>query len=319
MTTSGSYSFSVSRDDIIRQAMINVGKLDPYETPTSQQTTDFSITLNMLVKQWQGKADFAPGLKMWTRKHGHLFLSGTTGQYTVGPNGTGWTLSYVNTTTTGTVSAAGVSIPLTSITGINVSDNIGVELDSETLFWTTISSFSGLNAIIPGPGLPSQASLGAVVFTYTSAATQPIVVETAFLRDIYNEDTPLRIIRDVSDYDFLPSKTDTTNISDPTSIYYEFQLVNSILYTDVAAAQDVTKHICITYQEAVQDFVNPLDTPYFPQEWYLALCWGLAEQIAPPLNAMFTPQMEKLLNSSLTVAKGKDPETSSLFFNPGIN
>ncbi len=317
MTTSGVYSLSVSRDDIIRQAMLNVGKLDPYETPTAQQTTDFSLVLNMMVKQWQGKADFAPGLKMWTRKHGHLFLSGTTGQYTVGPGATGWTLSYKSTTTTGTVAAAGTSIPLTSVTGVTVGDNIGIELDSGTLYWTTISSFSTLNAIIPAPGLPSQSSSGSVVFTYTNAATQPIVLETATLRDIYNEDTPLRIMN-VQDYDFLPSKTDPLNISDPTAIYYEFQLGNSILYTDIAAAQDVTKHICLTYQEAIQDFVNPLDTPYFPQEWFLPLCWGLSELIAPQLNAMFTPAMEKILINSLTIAKNKDPETCSLFFNPGI-
>src|SRR5207247_2270787 len=109
-------------------------------------------------------------------------LSGTTGKYTIGQGATGWTLSYLNTTTTANVSASGTSIPLTSVTGMTIGDHIGIELDSETIYWTTISSFSSLNAVIPASGLPSQASSGSVVFTYTTTATQPIVVETAFLR-----------------------------------------------------------------------------------------------------------------------------------------
>lgn len=72
MTTSGVYSFSVTRDQIVRLAMLNIGQLQDIEVPTAQELTDCSMFLNMMVKQWMGKADFAPGLKTWTRRHGHL-------------------------------------------------------------------------------------------------------------------------------------------------------------------------------------------------------------------------------------------------------
>lgn len=315
MATSGTYSFSVSRDQIIRMAMLFIRRLDELEVPTPQDITDCAMVLNMLVKQWMGKADFAPGLKQWLRNHGHLFLSSTTGQYTVGPSGTGWTNSYVNTTTTAAVASNGTVVPVTSVTGMTVGDNFGVVLTSGALYWTTVKTISSLNVTING-NLPSAAGSGAVVFDYTTTAQQPVVVETAFLRDINNEDTPLRMMT-LQEYDFLPSKTDTASVSDPTAIYSEFQLNNSVLRIDCAGAQDVTKHICMTYMVATQDFNNPNDTPYYPQEWYLPLCWGLSKHIAPMYGAVWTPAMQDAYTESLTIARHKDQDISVLYFQPG--
>ena len=98
------------------------------------------------------------------------------------------------------------------------------------------------------------------------------------------------------------------------AIYYEFNLTNGVLRTDVGASQDVTKYIIATYLEAVQDFNNPLDTPYYPQEWYLALCWGLSKQAAPMYNAPWTPLMESNWASAVTIAMKKDPEIRMDYF-----
>jgi hypothetical protein len=315
MATSNSYTFSVSRDDIIRDALQNLRKLDEIEGPTPQETLDCSRKLNMMVKQWQGKADFAPGLKTWTRKHGHLFLSSSTGQYSIGPGATGWTNSYVTTKTTAGVATNGTVIPVASVTGISIGDKFALQLSNGSLYWGVVLNVVSLNVTLTA-GIPSAANTGAVVFDYTTAAQQPVAIESAFLRDIYNQDVPLRIMQQ-GEYDLLPSKTDITSASDPTAIYYEFLLVNSTLYTDVAAAQDVTKHICITYMEASQDFVNPLDTPYFPQEWYLPLCLGLSKLMAPSYGAMWTPVLEDNFKMALAIAQRKEPEVVNMWFQPG--
>jgi hypothetical protein len=136
LTTSGSYSFSVNRDQVIRQAMLNIGKLDESEVPTAQQTSDCAFCLNMLIKQWQGRADFAPGLKVWTRRRGHLFLSGTTGQYSVGPGATGWTESYASTTTASAAAQGATVVTVSSTVGIAATYHIGIELNSGTIQWT---------------------------------------------------------------------------------------------------------------------------------------------------------------------------------------
>jgi hypothetical protein len=318
MTTSGTYTFSISRDDIIRESLLNIRKLDELEIPTPQETLDCARKLNMMVKQWQGTADFAPGLKTWTRRHGHLFLSHSTGQYTLGPGATGWTNSYTSYTLASTAAGSQPVITLVDATGLAAAftQHIGVALDSGALFWTTIFSVVG-NVVTLNANLPSQAAANAVVFVYITAAQQPIVIETAFLRDINNDDTPLNIIRNVGDYDLLPSKVNTSFISDPTAIYYEFQLTNSTLFTDVAASEDVTKHICMSYLEAIQDFTNPLDTPEYPQEWFLALAWGLAKQICPMYGATWTALMQDNFTSALSIAQRKDPEIVTMFFQSG--
>src|SRR5260221_519397 len=74
-TSSGYCAFSVARDDIIRQAMLNHALLEPSEIPTAQEITDCARVLNMIVKQLAGQLDRAPGFKMWQRYRGELFLS----------------------------------------------------------------------------------------------------------------------------------------------------------------------------------------------------------------------------------------------------
>lgn len=316
MTTSGSYSFSVTRDDIIRQAMLNIGKLDPYESPDAQQTQDISIALNMMVKQWMGKADFAPGLKMWTRKHGHAFLQNNTGRYVLGPSSTtGWTNDYVYPTLATPAAASATTLVLSSISGMAVGNYIGVELDSGNLFWTTVATLPSTTITI-NTGLPSSAAAGNQVFAFATIAQQPLLIETASLRDIYSTDTPVKVMT-VQSYDFLPNKADTTNLQDPTAVYYENQLGFGYLYTDAGAAQDVTKHLALTYMEPVQDFTTAQDTPYFPQEWYLPLCWGLAKLICPMFNRPWTQLMQDNFNSAMVMAKQKDAERSDLYFQPG--
>lgn len=316
MTTSGTFSFSVSRDDIIREALLNIRKLDELEIPTPQETIDCARKLNMMCKQWQGTADFAPGLKTWTRRHGHLFLSNTTGQYTIGPGAIGWTNSYFGKTLTATAASGQPVIQIAPSADLLAGQHIGVVLDSGNIFWSFILSVIG-SSVTMTTNLPSTASSNSVVYAYTTTAQQPIVIETAFLRDINNDDIPLNIIRTIGDYDLLPSKVDTSFISDPTAIYYEFQLTNSTLFTDVAASEDVTKHICMSYLESIQDFNNPLDTPEYPQEWFLALSWGLAKQICPMYGATWTPLMQDNFTSALLIAQRKDPEIVTMFFQAG--
>jgi hypothetical protein len=146
---------------------------------------------------------------------------------------------------------------------------------------------------------------------------QPIWIETALLRDKTLNDVPLRIFRAVQDYDMLPQKANPQNRSDPGGIYYEFQLTNSFLFTDVGAAADVTKYIVLTYLEAEQDFNNPLDAPEYPQEWYLPLAWGLAAQGHSMFHVTWTDSMEKRYMEALRIAQNKEAEIRTEYFQCG--
>ncbi len=318
MTTSGSFSFTVNRGQIIRDAMLNIGQLDETEGPTPQETTDVALKLQMLIKQWMGKADFAPGLKVFTRRRGHLFLKNTVGPYVMGPSSTtGWTTDTPATPVTTVTAALGAgSVTVSLATGIASSMYIGIELDSGALFWTTVSSVVGL-VVNLATVLPSQASTGSQVFSFTTIGQRPLMTSALVLRDNQSTDTPLRYLRTSEDYDFLTNKADPQNIGDPTAAYVENQRDYTYLYTDIAIAQDVSKHIVVTFLEPIQDVLQDSDEFEYPQEWYLALSWGLAKQIAPMFRAAWSKTMEDNLTMSLSIAGHKDAETSSMYFQPG--
>ncbi len=313
-TTSGVSTFSVNRDEIIRGAMMTIGKIEENETPSPREITDCAMFLNMLVKQWQGTTDFAPGLKTWTRRRGHLFMRSVTGQYSLGPGGVGWTTSYISTATTSALSSGATAVPLSTISGMAVGDRLGVEVSSGDLYWTYITAL-GVSSVTISPGIPSGVTVGmsAQVFTYTTTANQPIKIETVMLRDSTYNDTPIRIMVQ-SEYDNLPTKVNPTNISDPSAIYYEFQLTNGQLFIDTAGTADVTKHLVITFLEAEQDFVNASDVPEYPQEWFLALVLGLSKLICPMFNGVWTPLMSENYATALAIAQKKEPEKLVAYF-----
>lgn len=315
--SSGTYNFSVVRDDIIRMAMLSIGKLGEAESPTGQEVTDCALLLNAMVKQWKGQGDFARGLKMWTRTRGALFLSTTQHKYQLGPGGDRWASSYVQAQLAQSIAANSVNWPLTSVTGMVPGDNIGVVTASD-LFWTTIQSINqGTKTVTVAAGPAAGVAASAYVFDYAPAnqGLRPEVVVTALLRDINNNDTPLNMMT-LQTYEALPTKTMTSFQADPTAIYYESQLGAGVLYTDCGGAQDVTKHLHIVYLRTVQDFDNPIDAPDYPQHWYAALFWGLAKQIAPMFNAPWTKEMEDNFGTALKMAQEPDAETTEMYFQP---
>ena len=314
MSTSGSYSFTVNRGQIIRDAMLNIGRLDETEAPTAQETTDIAFKLNMLVKQWQGKSDFAPGLKVWTRRRGHLFLKGTSGPYVMGPSSTtGWTNDNPTAPVlTATAAGGATSVVVSSVVGLSTGMYFGVNLDANGIFWTTVVSVAGSTVNMAG-ALPSQCSTGAQVFAYTTIAQYALNISAVVLRDNQLTDVPLRLMTS-EEYDLLSNKMDPQNTGDPTAVYTENQLGYTYLYTDIAIAQDTSKHLVITYMEPVQDVLQDSDNFEYPQEWFLALSWGLAKQICPQFSVNWTPLMQDNYTTALAIAGHKDAEITAMYF-----
>lgn len=328
-STSGSYTFSVTRDQIIRQAMLDLGALQEAEVPTAQETTDMAFLLNMIVKQWMGNTDFAPGLKVWTRKRADLFLSPTQYTYQLGQTGAdNWVEStsglaypqaYGQTNITASVAAGTTVLPVASTSQFNINDFIGI-LIGGTIFWTTVSAIGVGTVTIPAPGLTGAVigNAATYVWNYTNKARRPLALITCTLRDIYANDTPMRIFSTVQEYESLPTKTAPTNIADPTAVLYESQFSNQNpsgrIYLDVGGAQDVTKHLHCVYLSPTQDFVNPGDAPDYPQQWYNPLVLELAKRSCGMLDVPFTADLEEQRQSAIKVAQQGDPENSADYF-----
>jgi hypothetical protein len=325
-TSGSSYSFSYTRDQVIRQAMLDMGALQEGESPTAQETSDMARLLNGITKQWMGNTDFAPGLKVWTRKRGELFLSPTQYTYALGQSGDNWVESttglsypqkYGQTTLTAAAAVNATVLPVASTSQLNIRDYIGIQVGGG-IFWTTVSGIGVGTVTIPAPGLSAATVGGVFVWNYTKKAVRPLVVITALLRDQYANDTPMRIIPTVEEYEGLPNKTAPSNVADPTAVFYESQFKNQApngrLYLDVGGAQDVTKHLHLVYLAPTEDFINPGDAPDYPQQWYDPLVLELAKRGAPMFDCAWTQDLEELRKEAIAIAKQGDPEQSSASF-----
>ena len=60
MATSGTYDFSVNRDQLISSALRLAGVIAQGETPSTSQISDAAVSLNMMVKAWM-----ADGMPLW--------------------------------------------------------------------------------------------------------------------------------------------------------------------------------------------------------------------------------------------------------------
>jgi hypothetical protein len=322
MSTSGTYTFTVTRDDIIREAMLNIGKLDAYGSIDPQETTDCARKLNMMCKQWMGRYDFASGLKIWTRQRADLFLSSSKYQYGLGPSGDNWAAGVTAlpgqnfaTNNTSVYAAAGAtSLLFTSTSQFTAGDYLVIQLSTGDIQSTTVATVAS-GSITLNAALTAAVNQGAYVWNYTTKGQRPLEIVTAILRDSFNTDTPLDYMT-IETYEALPTKTQPNYVSDPTAIYYEAQLTNGQLYIDCGGAQDVTKHIHIVYLRPVQDFDNALDNPEYPQEWFNALCWGLSKQICPMFNAVWTPEMNSNYQEAISYAREANPDRTEIYFQP---
>jgi hypothetical protein len=82
MPTSGSYSFTVTRDDIINSALRTLNVLDSASVASGNDLTYCSQALNLLMKQW---AD--AGMPLWCVQWIQIPMVANKASYTMGPGG----------------------------------------------------------------------------------------------------------------------------------------------------------------------------------------------------------------------------------------
>lgn len=104
------------------------------------------------------------------------------------------------------------------------------------------------------------------------------IISATLTNTTTNDDVPLTIItRD--EWEHLSNKTKEGT---PTLVYYKTGAVNeSATFSVWPVPQDTTYDIDLWVQYPVRDLDAGTDDLYFPQEWFLALAFGLAYYLAP--------------------------------------
>jgi len=77
--TSGTTTFSVTRDELIKGALRKIGVVAQGETPTATQITEAAFALNLLVKAWE-----ADGMPLWALRTTPVPVVANKTTYTLG-------------------------------------------------------------------------------------------------------------------------------------------------------------------------------------------------------------------------------------------
>lgn len=324
MATSASYNYSVTAANIIQAALEDIGVIDAGGTVSSADSTLCLRRLNFIVKQLQGQADKAPGLKVWTRQRIALFLAKGQQTYTIGPASTDSraTAQYGRTTLSAAEAAGQTVLSITSNTDtttypgttvtMTASDIIGIELDDGTIQWTTISGTPGATATV-AVALTGAAASGRYVYWFTSRAQRFPVLEFANLRNKDATDIRMTVYAELADYESLPQKDAD---GDPTAMLVEPLRLNTRITLD-SQPTDVTKQIMLTVLYPAEDYDSTADDIAFPQEWFAALEWELAFRCAPSFGRPWSPEMQANYAAAMGIARDVNEANSSAYFQPG--
>jgi hypothetical protein len=316
MTTSGTSSFVYNRDQIIKMAYRKLGVINASETPSAQMIQDASDALNLWVKALN-----ATGLHIWTETEATVFLQPSQIGYNLGTGSTDHaTENYTATTLAASAGASATSIMVTSTTGFATTYNIGVVLDSGSIFWTTQNGAAVGTTIPLTAGLSGPASGNNAVYVYQTDIIRPLrVVSTRRYAFASAIDTQMIAMSRI-DYRNQPNKT---ALGGPTMTFYDPKGgTNTMgrLYVWPAPA-DVTSAIKMTWWRPVQDFTSAANTPDLPQEWGLALIWNLAKEMGPEFDVSPNrwAMIKEMATGHLDNVSGWDREPESYLFGQDLS
>lgn len=322
ISTSGLYGFTQAASSLVAGALRLCSAIGDEEIPTSAQAQNTMQSLNAMVKGWQ-----ASGLHLWAELDATLFVDVGIPQYTIGPNGTGhacFTTAYLQTVLTTAASIGDTALAVASNAGMTVGDPIGVALDAEAYFWSTIDSLVGSTGIVMVDQLTGPAATDQMVFSYAAAAAiqRPLrVMAGRRFNWLSRIDTPMIPLSRI-DYANMPNKFNTGTLSqffyDPgLNDGYGGGLLQSYGTMNVwPSPNSIDFGMRFTAQRPLQDFDTLANVPDFPQEWLPALRWNLALEIAPEFDcpAERITVLAKQAERWYTMASQWDREPESYLF-----
>lgn len=277
MTTSNSYDFEVTRDQIIDLAHQHVGAIGEGESASPEQVTEASRLINMIIK-----LRAADGMPLWALKRATILP--VTGVSAIATDS--HVVTTYDTTTIGADEAAAQTvISVTSSTAMTALDQIGIELDDATMHWTTIVSVDSPTQITITDPLSDSAAAGNRIYSYTASTDRvqkPLrILET----NIQNLTTNSRYeIDQISRQEYF-MLGGHTSASVPNQVYYDLVSTSNTnlnngqiyVYPRFSGADNVVE---FTYHRPFQDLDAAGDTLDFPQAFYLPIMIELAYLLA---------------------------------------
>lgn len=321
MATSGTTTFTVTRDQIIEAALRSLAVLEEGATPGPNALENASFSLNLILKKWQSE-----GIKIWTIKEYTLPLVPNQTSYTIGPSAT-YNLNaakplrliqaYLRDLSNDTSSVGKISLT-SGGSGYTVQPTNPVSATGGTGSGATFNlTFTGAvvtNVMLANTG-GSSYTVGDVLTmgggTFTTAAT--VTVDS--LLSVYT-DMPMTVISQ-QEYNMLSSKQSQGNVN---TVYFkpwrDYGELSVFLTPNTFTAENYEVHLFV--QTPIEDITSANQNFDFPSEWFLALKWNLVADLASDYEKTLTDKQyyEQKANMLKNELMDWDIEWSSTFFQP---
>jgi len=314
MTVSYDPTFVTTRTDIIEDAYANLNAFGVDEQLDSENYQAANRTLNRMIKSWM-----AQGYHLWLKETAYLFLNPGQNTYRLASSSSDHATletDFYSTTLFEDAIVGATSVVVNDASGITAGDYIGVIVDGNDIFWTTVDSKVGTTINFPvGITLTTAASEGASVFTYTTALPKPLEVYSG-VRNEGDRDIPLDYISNEEWFE-LPNKDSS---STPVSFSYDKQLSEAVIRL-WPTPNDANTIVKLLLSREIYNFDVNSNTPDFPQEWHEAIVLNLSSRLAFPHRKASDQAYQELKNlaaASLNEALGFDNEQNSIYFQPNF-
>lgn len=271
MSTTGISNFTVTRDQIIAAALRTLQELGAGETASVEDYTNCNQALNIMLKSWQKK-----GAALWLYQEVEVPMVTGIATYTIGPSA-GYLHSDGFTITDGGSGGTDGDYALV-ITDASGTGAVGTFTVADGTISAVTVTTAGSGYVAPTFDWSAAGITGDDIECRVVGVTtvRPLRCLDAFLRtDASSVDTPLMVIA-LSDYNALGNKTSSGT---PNQVQFFPTLTNAtVKLFSVPADNTQTLHLIV--QRPVYDMVSSSDDFDFPQEWYRALKWGLADELS---------------------------------------
>jgi len=308
MAVSGTNTFSLTRDQIIKRSLSILGARTQGRNVTASEMNEASDVLNMMVKSWKSKGQY-----LWKTAEGTLFLATGQVKYKLDGSTANATESFNQTTTSAAASSGASTIDVTDTTGFTVGYNIGVAQDDNTIHWTTITLIAS-STITLNANLTADVASGSKVYVYQTKINRPERVTQARLR--YDDDITDVSLAELARETYFDYSNKFAS-GKPNSYYYDKQLTHGDIYI-YPSPDDATDTIKFTFEKQFFDFSSAVDDPDFPVEWLLPIATNLAYYLSFEygISAEKAERIKRDAEQLLADSEGYDKESTSVFFQP---
>ena len=321
MTTSGTSTFTQTRDQLILDAFQLIGVYGLGKNVSANDQIVAQNALNKMLKSWQSQ-----GLHLWTKSEGVLYLTLNTAKYNIG-NGASYAYctdktNEIKTLTTAVVSPASISVSVSSTAGMSMGNYIGLVQTDGSLFWTTISSVTNSTtlALVSGPTIGCYS--GAIVFTFSSYINKPMRINDARIVQGYDygtTSTEYSISMTMLPYQSYQELPDKTIQGLPIQCMYRPDNLFGVLHV-WPRPTDCSTRVQFTYERIIQDMNNASDNFDLPNEWLEPVTWNLALRLGPAFGKdqkvlqTIGPRAEQMLSD----LKDWDTEITTVQITPDL-